>query len=377
MIVKVELRDKSFTLLEILDNEFMNLTWEYNRIGGCGSASFELPREYCNEKFISGDFNVRIKVKNPATNVYDLWYQGIVENKAPNVKGIGETIGVTIHGYQAQLSRIQLNNVSFSSQEVSVIITSLLDNHIVPNTDIIYSGGDISATGFTVDSIEFNGNCLEAIQTLADIVGTREWGVDENRSFYFKQRSSTTGLYFALGDKVTSFTSDDSFKGIVNRVVIQGGDIAGVPYRPDPTGSSYNDTSSQTKYGRRDEVYQNSAIITSAVAVQFAQSVLAEKNDVVRRGRCELINYETQIETTIPIPLFELVARATLYNEKTYGTFLYSGRISYQVNRISYKLSTNDSVLTNNLELGQLRPDISETISKLKYQLEQLRSASL
>lgn len=377
MIVKVELRDKSFNILEILDNEFMNLSWEYSRIGGCGSCSFELPREYCNEKFISGDFNIRIYVRNETTKAYDIWYQGIVETKAPNVRGQDETVQVQVHGYQAQLSRIQLSNVTYTSTEVSVIVKSLLDNYIVPNTDIIYSASDIEATSFTPDSITFNGNCLDAIQTLADITGTREWGVNSSRSMFFKARSSTSGLYFALGDKVTAFTSDDSFKDIVNRVIVQGGDVGGVPFTPSPTASAYNNTSSQTKYGRRDEIFQNSSILTDAVAQQFATSILAEKSDVIRRGRCELVNYETQIETTLPIPLFELVARATLYGEKYYGTFLYSGRISYQVNRISYKLSSNDSTLTTQLELGQLRPNVSESIAQLSYQLEQLRSASL
>ena len=377
MIVKVELRDKQFNLLEILDNEFMNLSWEWSRIGGCASFSFSLPRNYCNEKFISGDFNIRIYKRNDTTKAYDLKFQGIVENKAPNVRGIEEVIEVQGHGYQAQLARIQLINVTYTGQEASVIIKSLLDTYIVPNTDIIYSLGDLTATSFTFDSITFNTDALSAIQTIADTVGSREWGVDENRSFFFKQRSSTVGLYFALGDKVTSFTSDDSFKDIVNRVIVQGGDIAGVPFTPDSTSSYYNDTSSQTKYGRHDQIYQNSSIVTDSVARQFAASILTEKADVVRRGRCEIANYETFIEDTLPIPLFELVARGTLYGEKYYGTFLYSGRISYQVNRISYKISSNDNAFTTNLELGQLRPDISEAISQLSYQLEQLRSAGL
>lgn len=377
MIVKIEIRDKSFNILENFDAEFMNLSWEYNRIGGCGTFSFDLPRAYCNEKFISGDFNIRIYVRNATTKAYDLWYQGIVENKAPNVHGIDETISVQGHGYQAQLSRIQLRNVSFSSQEISVIFKNILDNYIVPSTDIIYSGGDIVSTGVTLDSITFNTDALNALQTLSDLAGTREWGINASRSAFFKARSSTSGIYFPLGDKVTSFTSDDSFKDIVNRVIIQGGDVAGIPFAPDPTTSPYNDTPSQTKYGRHDYIYQNSSIITDAVAQQFATSVLLEKKDVVRRGRCELSNYETQIEATIPIPLFELVARATLYGEKAYGIFLYSGRIQYQVNRIIYRLNSNDSSLVTNMEFGQPRPAESEVIARLTYQLEQLRSAGL
>jgi len=377
MIVKVELRNREFETLEVLDDEFIGLDWEFNRIGGCGSFGFDLPRPYCNEKFISGDFNVRIYGRNPSTNDFDLWYQGIVESKAPNVRGIEEVISVQGHGYQAQLSRIQLRNVSFTNTEISVIVKSILDNHVVPNTDIIYSASDIQATGFTPDSIEFNTDALTAIQTLADIAGPVEWGVDENRSVYFLQESTTPGVYFPMGDKLLSFTSDDSFKDIVNRVIVQGGDIAGVPFRPDPTASAYNDASSQSKYGRRDFIYQNSSIVTDAVAQRFAASVLSERRTVVRRARCELANHDVQIESTLPIPLAEIVARGAFLGERRYGTALYSGKIRYQVNRIVYKLQANDSVLVTNVEMGQPRPAMPEQISQLKHQIEQLRSAGL
>jgi hypothetical protein len=376
MIARVELRDKSFNILEILDAEISNLSWEYDRVGGCGSFSFDLPRRYCDEKYISGDFNIRIYVRNTSTKAYDLWYQGIVEKKAPNVRD-QEIISVQGHGYQAQLSRIQLSNVTFTNTEASVIVKYLLDNYVVSSTDITYSASDITATTFTFDSIVFNTDVLSALQTIADTVGTREWGVGKSRDFFFKQRSSTQGLNFVLGDKVESFTSDDSFKDIVNRVIVQGGDVGGVPFLPDSTTSPYNDTSSQTKYGRRDYVYQNSSITTDAVAQQIAASILAEKKDVIRRASAVLASYETQIEATAPIPLFALIARGTLYGEKYYGTFLYSGQITFQVNRITYSLSSADSSLTTNLDLGQPRPDLSEALGQIKYQLEQLRGASL
>lgn len=377
MIVRLELRNKSFTILELLDSEMMNLTWEFSRIGGCGSITFDLPRAYCNEKAIGGDFNLRLYVRNPTTKAYDLWYQGIVEMKSPNVRGSDETIQVQGHGYQAQLSRIQLIGVTYTSQEASVIIKDILDNYITPNTDISYDIGDLTATSFTFDSITFNTDALSAIQTIADTVGGREWGVDENRDFYFLARSSTVGLRFPLGDKVTNFNNDDSFKDVVNRVIVQGGDVAGVPFAPDPTASAYNDIPSQTKYGRRDQIYQNSSILTDTVAEQFASSILSQYSTVIRRARCELSSYETQIEATIPIPLFNLISRRTLYGEKKYGTFLYSGQIDYQINRIVYKLNDEDSSLVTSLELGQPLPNISETIGQLKYNIEQLRTASV
>jgi hypothetical protein len=377
MKVRLELRNKDFELLEILDNEFSGLTWEYNRVGGCGSMQFSLPREYCNERSISGDFNVRLYVRNESTLVYDLWYQGIVENKSPSVGSDKETVSVQVQGYQAQLYRIQLSAVTYSSLDVADIVEDLLDTYIVPNTDITYDIADIETTGFVVDNIKFDTDCLGAIQTLADIVGAREWGVDKDRKFFFKERSSTVAYSLPLGGKIVSFTSDESFRDIVNRVIIQGGDVADVPFVPDYTTAPYNNLQSQLKYGRHDQVYQNSSVVTDQVAEQFAAAILAENSDVIRRAKCDLADYEVRIEESIPIGLFQIVAPGTLYGERLYGTFLYSGRIQFQINRIGYKLEDNDSSSNITLELGQPRPNISEAIGQLRYQLEQLRSASL
>lgn len=371
MKYRVEIADKSFNRLEILDQEAMGLHWDFSRIGGCGSFSFDLPREYCNERFISGDFNVKIYKRNNTTKAYDLWYQGLVETKQPNIRGGNETIQVRGTGYQAQLSRIYIANKIYTSTEVSLIVKDILDTYVCPYTNITYSGGDLVATGFTPSTVKFNTDALSAMQTLADITGTREWGVDANRKFYFKERSSAVGFIYPIGsEKILNFSSDDSFKDIINRVVIQGGDVAGVPYT-----ATFNDTSSQLKYNLRTSVTQNSSITTSDVATQYANSVFTESRDVVRRGSCELLE-EIQIESTTPIPLFLMLAPSITYGQKAYGTFLYAGRITYQVNRINYSVDNNGNMRIG-LELGQLRPTLSEKLAQLNYELEQLRSTSL
>jgi len=371
MITRIELRDKSFNLLEIMDKEFMNLSFGYSRIGGCDSFSFDLPREFCNERFISGDFNIRIYKRNDSTKDYDLIYQGLVEDKNPSVKGQEETIQVSGHGYQVQLDRMYIANKTYTSTEVSEIVKDILDTYVVPYTDITYDNDDIEITTFTPSSIKFNTTAKNALQTLADIVGLREWGVDKDRKFFFKQRSSAIGMRFVFGNKVTGFTSDDSFKDIINRVIIQGGDVSGTPYT-----NTYNNLVSQTKYGRRDQVISNSSVTEDDVAEQLADAVLNEKSDVVRRAKLELVDYNTLIEEAIPIPLVAMVSRGVAYGERRYGTFLYAGEISYQVNKITYKI--NDvGILTTNIDMGAARPNLSETIAQLEYELENLRSASL
>lgn len=370
---RLELRDRinGFQLLEILDSEYVDLSWAYSRIGGCGECSFLLPRKLFEEKNLSGDYNLRIYRRNHVTNSFDLRYQGLVETKDPSIQGNQENIGISGHGYSVQLNRIYLDEVTYSSTEVSVIVKSLLDTYITPNTDITYDASDIEATGFTVDSIKFNEMCGSAFSKLANIVGSREFGVDQNRKFFFKARNTSVGWRFPLGYKVTDFREQQDFSDVVNRIIVQGGETGGVPYK-----NTYNDLPSQLKYGIRSKVESNSSVTTDAVASQIATSVFAEFNDVIRKASCSLVGFDGQIEGTNPIPLFVILGKEVKYGEKRYGTFLYSGQVERIVNRVNYVLSNNNTMSVS-LDLGQIKPLISEQISQLEFNLEQERSANL
>lgn len=368
---RLELRDRTFNLLEILDREYTDLGWSFSRVGGCGECSFRLPRKLFEEKNLSGDYNLRIYYRDPTTNSYGLRYQGLVETKDPSIKGNSEVIGINGHGYYVQLGRIYLDDVTFTSTEVSVIIKSLLDTYITPNTDITYDAPDIEATGFTVDEIKFNETVESAIEKLAKIVGSREYGVDQDRKFYFKARSEVVGWRFPLGNKITNYQEQQDFSQIINRLIVQGAESGGTSYK-----SVYNDLVSQLKYGIRSAVEQNGSVTTDAVASQFATSVFVEFNDVVRKASCEMVDFHGQIESTNPIPLFIVLGKEVKYGEKRYGEFLYSGQVKRVVNRINYKVTNNNSMVVG-LDLGQIRPLISEQISELKYNLEQERSANL
>jgi len=363
MIHKVLISDRDFTAVAEVQDKINSLRWEYNRIGGCGAFSFNVQKRFCREIEFGTNFNVKIYRKNLTTGDYDLWYQGRIENKVANVKGQKEEITIKGMGYQSVLSDIYVDT-DYSSKTVEYIVDDIIDTDVVPNTDI--TKGTISATGFTADTYEVNTDAMSAIQSLSDLAGTREWGVDENREFYFKARSSTVGFVYPFGRKVLGFSTDSSYKEMVNRVIVTGGDVAGSPF-----SRIVNDTSSQTKYGRRDKTIQNSAIVTNDVADQFGNALLTEYKSVVRRAKIDILD-EIRIESTIPIPLFQMRPRGTKWGERKWGTFLWSGLINYQVNRIQYKLD-NQSNLTISIQLGQLRPNIAESINQLEHKIDQVR----
>lgn len=367
---RVELRDKDFNILEILDREFIDLSWSYSRIGGCGEFHFKLPRKLYEEKSISGDHNIRIYHRNSSTRDFDLWYQGLVENKMPKISGNTENIEISGHGYQAQLSRIYIAQ-TYTNLEISAVVAAIVGTYVDPDTDVVFDASLIATTTFTPDKLEFNTDALTAIQTCADIVGSREWGVDKDRKFFFKEKSSSVAFRYPLGNLITDFQEDLDFKEIANRVVIQGAQVGGTYYT-----ATYNDTNSQLKYNIRTRVLSNSSISTSAVGSQFATAIFAEYNDVIRKGSGSLVGIEACIEATVPIGLVAIISKEITYGEKYYGTFLYSGRVNRQVNRVNYSLSNNGS-LKIGLDLGHPRPTLAEQISQLEYQLEQQRSAAL
>lgn len=363
MIHKILISDRSFNPLVEVQDIASNIRWEYNRIGGCGAFSFDLPIKYCRQILIALGFNVKIYRRNPSTGDYDIWYQGRIENTIHNIQGETEVLTIEGVGYQSALKDIYIDNVTYSSQEASVIISDLLTNYITPNTDI--TAGTVSATSFTPNSLQFNQDALSCIQTIADIVGTREWGVNASRELYFQQRSSSVGFVYILGNKITSFSLDISSDDIVNRVIVIGADSGGTPFK-----ESYNSTQSQAKWKRRDKVIKNSAVSTSQVAEQLATAQFSELNDVVRRARVDLLE-ERQIEATIPIPLFQVIPSLIAYGQLKYGTFLYSGKVDMQVNRINYSMDIVGN-LSISLQLGQLRPSIAEDISQLEFEINQL-----
>lgn len=366
---KIIISDRSFNVLEELQDDAVNVQWDFNRIGGCGGFSFDVPRKYCTDLTLGGDFNVKIYYRNPTTKAFDLRYQGRMPHKTYNVRGDGESISLQGLGYQSQLGNIYVDR-NYTNKTVEYIVKDILDNDITPNTNITYSVGDIAATGVTLDSMPFNTDALKAMETLAGTVGSREWGVGADRKFYFKARSSSVGFRFPVSGKVINYTDEINTDEVINRIIITGGDVSGSPFT-----QTFDYAASQLKWGRRDKPKQNSSIITSSVAQKFADALNAEYDDAIHSARLEIID-DTMIESTIPIPLVQLLPRQVAYGEKYYGTFLYSGRVNYQVNRVNYRID-DSGVMRTNIQLGQLRPQISEDISQLSYQIEQLRNQGL
>ncbi len=368
---RVLVSNRSFNRLEYLDSVVDNLSWDYSAIGGCGSCRFSIPMRRTFPRNIAPDFNVKVYKRNDSTDSFDLWYQGYIRNNIRRVDVKKETRDILCVGYAEQLNHIHVSKTYSTSTEISVIVKDVLDTFIVPETAITYSASDIVASSFSASQLKFNHKGKSVIQTLADLVDY-EWGVTADRKFYFKPRSTTVGLRYVEGRQLTNFFSDDYSGGIVNRIIIKGGDVSGSPFRP----AAFDHANSQLKWGRRDEEVDNSAIVTQDVAQQYADATFAKKALVVRRGTADLEEVVDSIESTTPIPLFERVTKRIAYGQRKYGTILYQGRLSFSISRIQYRVDKNN-ILSTSLDLGEPKPGVAEAIAQIQYNLDQSRTQDL
>lgn len=367
---KIVISDRNFVIQDEVQDAAVNIQWEWTRLGGCGAFSFDLPMKYCTEVSLGSGFNVKIYWRDPITKSYVLRYQGRIEDKIQNVDSNGEVMTIQGMGYQSSLSDIFISN-SYTSTEVSLIVKDILDNDIVPNTDISYTGTDIVSTGFTPSTWPIATDGLQAIGALSDLAGTREWVVDQNRKFKFLQRSSGVGFRFPFGGNVKVFNDDNTTKGIINRVIVIGGTLG--------DGSTYtkvfDDLPSQLKWKRRDSSVQNSSIISDDVATQFANALFAQYDDVSHSAQVDKLD-DTQIESTIPIPLVELLPRLVTYDTTTYDSILYQDIVSYQVNRIQYTLD-DCGIMSWSMQIGTLIPSIAEAVKGLEYNISQIQQQAI
>lgn len=367
MIYKVVIADRDLVFYDEVRKP-LNLTWGYNLIGGCAEFSFSAYSKYCTDIIFGANYNIQIYRRNPTTKNFDLWYQGRIEDKEYNVSGQEEIVTINGFGYQSALSDVLVDEV-YTDMEVSDIVKDILDNFVVPNTRITYDNADIEATGVTVDTLEFNNvKAGEALKTLSEAVGSREWGVDRNRKFFFKAWSSQIGFNYALGRRIRNLKVNNSSRNIANHIIVQGGDIAGVPF---VFIKDY--AAGQTKYQRRDLILQRSAVVTDSVAEAIADAAYAERNDVSNRVRCDLID-EVLVENVTPIGLFNIKTREFLYDESKYDSILYAGVEPVRVNKVKYSIDKASNLLIG-LELGQVLPSEVEMIKQLEFKTDQLRQA--
>lgn len=293
----IQLRDKDGNLKAYLTPFVSKVSWERNRIGGCGRCSITINKPYRGITFDARD-DIQIRVKSGSTS--KLVYRGFIANIVPKLQVIQEII-LDVRGYFDLLKKIIVhtsgNTRTYTSKTVAFIADDIADVFIVPNTPITIAGA-LTAGDFTSDTLEFLGTVEGALRTLSELQGDIEYGVDENLVFYWQTESTTINAKFFVGNDISILERRVKWDDLVNKLYLIGGDVAGVKYKK--TGEN---TDSQGSYGLAEEIINNSSIVTDGVASQYMGEILTERAIPQFSIRAQVKNTDLRLEDTIPIGL--------------------------------------------------------------------------
>ena len=359
----IELRDRQGRLTKIF-RDVMTATWNYDRIGGCGAFAVNVKAQMDSFNLGAwGDYDVQFKFA-PAdgTSLY-LWYRGYID-KTDGILQDKENVLISGVGYMRQLERVVVSK-QYQNKTIEGIVTDILDMFVVPNTGITYSASDITATGVVASSIVFNSSADQAIKTLADLVGFREWGVDRNIKFFFKQRDDYPKRFVFFKKDVQSFADSRSFDEIKNSYHLQG--KAGFTY-------ALEQSESISLWGRRAAILVNSSITNAIDADQYLDAVLFETSKPRRQLKVEIPNVTAPIEDTHPLGRIQIMGedlQGSLYGEKLYGTFLYGAPYQSQMNSIQYKMDIGS--ISASVKAAYLPPQIGKSLKQINFELDALR----
>lgn len=295
----IELRDKNGHLKQYITPFVSRVTWEWNRLGGCGRCSITINKRYRDIIFDARD-DIQIRVKSGITT--KLVYRGYIANIVPTLK-INQDIVLDVRGYFDLFKKIIINDTgdtkTYTASDIHVIVDSIIDTFIVPNTNV--TKGTIDTTdgsSFTVNTMDFLCTVETALRTLSDLAGDAEYGVDEDLVFFWRTESSTINHKFFVGNNVSVLERRVNWDELVNRIYLIGGDVLGVKYK-----YTAEATDSQDLYYLSENIVNNSSITTDEVAAQYCGAILTEKSIPQFSIRGTIKNTDIRLEDTIPMGL--------------------------------------------------------------------------
>lgn len=207
--------------------------------GGCGAFSFTLGEEFTQATI---DDNYRVEFcfftqPNP-------WFTGFI-TEVPE-RGTDTLYRYAGYGYFLQLDFVRVNETDTVGQDIAVIIDDILDDYVVPNTDIVEDTDKIDTSIYTLAStIEWERiTAHSCFETLAELASGYEFGVDEERDFYFRAVDTTVRKRLWIGKHINEFKPVKDRSNLCNKLYIRCGRLTDgtdyVLYRENPASQAAN-----------------------------------------------------------------------------------------------------------------------------------------
>lgn len=382
----IELRDRNGNLKRYLTPFVVApVSWEWLRIGGCGRCTLTIKGK--GYRFI--DFepmdDIQIRIKDLVNGGTKLVYRGYVAKVSP-VLQIDQTITLECRGYYDLLKKIIVADTgggkkTYTGMELSEIVDDIIDTYVTPNTDI--SKGTIDTSGYAgVDTIDFFASVDEALHILAECLGNVEFGVDENRSFFWRTESESIRRRFFVGVDVTEFERSLDFDDLLNKVQFTGGEDL---YR---TRSA---SDSQSIYFLSEEILNYGSVSSDVVADLIMSAALKERSNPKPKIRVKVPNTVLRLEDIIPLGKVEVYDDPYEQEEYVWGEAgdggsdltwgeaadggsdtRWGGVFSAQVEYIRYELSDSDGRYNLEILLGDIMLEASAKLRRFERNINAL-----
>jgi hypothetical protein len=329
------------------------LSFEFELLtSGCGTFKFKLSQDLN----VALTYNYRVDVHLFGDD--DPWYSGYIIKmpQAGTTEIVQEYSG---YGFYNQLDDVMVNR-TYTSKQISWIVRDLISTLIEPQTDIVYDVAKIAPTSYVVQDIKWDRvSAKEVFKQLAELALGYEWGVDEERDFFFRQKETTIADVARMwaGKHLTKFVPEANVEKIKNKIHIYSGQVE----VGNETGYvlTVEDATSQAAYGVKESKETLPSVLSDDDAEQWGNYKLSELKDPVQSAKIEGIEvFQTKIEAR---------GKAKITSA--------DGLNSYElpIEKVKYKISSKGIVV--DVELGEKDVFLSKaTLALLAKQkmLEQL-----
>lgn len=315
---------------------------------GCGAFSFTVDEE---PSFSIGD-RTRVAI-HPYFDTLP-WFIGFVQRRPD--PGAKKPFAYSGFGFYEQLDWILVTK-SYTSQDISDIVKDIINTIVAPNTQIVYNAAKIETVGYTLNSISFDHTkAKDAIQILSDAAQNFEFGVDNEREFYFRAIDTSTIKYLWAGKHFQEANIQVDPSGIRNKLYVKVGQIQAGGTN---IAGSVSDPTSISAYGLREDVITAPEILNTTDALRWAAYILDQKKNPVTQAKIAGYFLDTEKEKINALGKVKLTTQD-------------GDEYSLAIKRVTYKISA--AGMTADLELGMvIVPFEEQLVNMLRQIIEEQR----
>lgn len=308
--------------------------------------------------------------QSPGARTVDLWYRGYVSEVAEMDGGVdGASLGLRGHGYIGHLDRVLITASYQATKAESVVGDIMLNRGVTSKTSVVFCGTNIDTTSVSVTDMQFrNTPAGRALSQIADLVGTREWGVDRQAALFFRARrdpsTAPSSAYetFIAGKDLSNISITNRGDDLVNSVFVEGGVEQGQTIIVESVNSQ-----SQVDYGRREASVQAASLISSVDAAQMGASIVAEK---------AATRAEVTFETAAPTMVETRVLTGFTQSAPVISLINISSRANYLLGSVDYSIEARRG-FTSRVNAGEVVRSPAAYAASVDAEMELLKQRDL